>query len=388
MATHEERGGAFGFFIKLHLILCVSGLVLSTITLNPVYLSLPAIGAAFTLIGSMHLFTRAVDYHGPLLLFGMGCAAFMAGSVFTNFGESYNGLLNALYVFGLGVILPQALWGRALRPDYIPLHKTMVLIGALILPLTIYWKVSGLAGAFRFGEPFAPGVFGFYMVMAALCSLPLKRGKLLFVIFAFFAVFSQSRFAVLGLLVGVILYSGISVKRFFTLALVLGIGALALYIAVQAGWDPAFLQTRRDVSSGRFLIWTIVWDGIQNAPLLGNGVEPVVYGIVDDPERYFGAHNSFLSLSYQFGIPVAVLCYLFFVTLWIAAIRNPYRSDQEKRFLTALAAVLLMRSMVTNTFWTNMADAPSLFVLLMLVHGLRRPNYVHRGAISHLPSPA
>lgn len=373
MSAKEETGGAFGFVLKLHLILCVTGLVLSTVTENPIYLGIPAIGAFFTLLGSVHLFSRTTEFHAPLLVLGGGCFIFMLASAIYNFGEDYTGILNAGYVLALAVILPQAIWGRALTVDYIPLHKTMVVIGALILPISIFWQLSGQAVTVRFGEPFAPGVFGFYMVIAALCSLPLKRGKLLFAFFAALALFSQSRFAVLGLVAGFVIISGLSVRRLFTIAFVLCLGALGLYIAVQLGWDPAFLQERRDVSSGRFLIWQIVWQGIETSPLFGNGTEPSVYGITIDPERYFGAHNSFLSLSYQFGIPTAVLCYAFFGALWLAVMANPYRSDQEKRFVTALAVVLVMRSMVTNTFWTNMADATSLFTLLMLVHGLRRP---------------
>lgn len=374
VSNNPELRVSFPTVLKLQLAFSGLGLVAFSASGDSAALILPAVGSLLAFVTSVVLLLNPRLWSMPLAILG---ALFVTLSFLSTIYSSVIELRSIFYLVFVAqsaLLLPQVSLAMNRSKDVLrALRKVFIALSLMIIATGFYWQISGQAVSYRFGEPMAPGVFGFYMVVAALSSIGLRFSKLTFPFFSFFALLSESRAAVLIIILGYMMITGVSAKK-IALAVVSALIALgAVYYAIASGWEPAFLKDREDVSSGRFLIWEEIFRGIVEKPIFGHGESPAVFGLVEnDPSRSFGAHNSFLDIAYEHGLVVAVMSYVIFFTLWLMAVTNSQNSASERRFINAIGVALLVRSMITSTFWTNMADATSLYVFMFLCVSLAR----------------
>nr|MDA3822739.1 O-antigen ligase family protein [Bacteroidales bacterium] len=132
---------------------------------------------------------------------------------------------------------------------------------------------------------------------------------------------------------------------------------------------------REDMSSGRFEIWKEALSLISDKLFLGWGERPLF--VASHGLKEVRAHNSFLELAVTYGIPYTILTYL----VWIGffwprkVLFNSWGLIQNKSTFVGFCRILfwlvLIKSLITTTFWTNMGDPAVHFVMLVLLaHGL------------------
>jgi hypothetical protein len=324
-----------------------------------------------------HFSIAASRTHRPSLAQGVrfflvwGIALFLILSVcFNNVSIEYKikAVLILFHITLFGLLVP-SFYNRNEKNSIISLCKNnFIYMAVVLICVSGYWWFAGLSESNRFGEPFSPGVFGTYMLIALLIITEANKKKYLMVLFFIFIVLSQSRANLLGVVLCMAIFSLNSYRRFAKLFLIGCCVIFLLAVFIAQGWQPAFVKSRTDISSGRFMIWSKILQDIKSNPILGYGLPPQVSKVdAKGNERIVGAHNSFLDLAYTYGLVFSILAYLIIFILigeavhQYGGIRHPLG-----RFLLALFVFLLFKSLVTNTFWTNMADAASIFIVYIL----------------------
>jgi O-antigen ligase len=138
-----------------------------------------------------------------------------------------------------------------------------------------------------------------------------------------------------------------------------------------------FTHEREDVSSGRLMVWSTAYGMLQeHSVTLGFGTpQEVTISLGDsnddkpDEDRELGTHNAFMDASLTYGVPFALVA----VAVWFIAFFPGIRRFKDERtrtiylFQVALFFAVTIKSLVTNTFWTNMGDAVTFFAALVLL---------------------
>lgn len=361
--------------IAIHLWTSFVGLLLVSIYEAVWPLMLPASGLFVSwmhhalVAGSMkHRITASSALR--IVLGAVMIVAMMASTALNNVSPEsiIKALFGMFFITLFAVLVSSSYRDFGVAETRVKVRVTFIHISLLLIVIAVIWYINDWSTSRRFGEPFSPGVFGIYMVVAFLTSVILNQSKAYQGIFLTFVALSQSRGAVLSLLIGIVILYVSSLRGLARSAAALGTLVIALIIAINIGWDPAFLKEREDVSSGRFRIWSEVLEGIYEAPLIGHGSAPIVtltssFG----EERDFGAHNSFLDMTYSYGLFYSVSAYLLILVIFFSSLCSLGGwKNQETRYIAAIFTILFLKSLVTNTFWTNMSDAMSIFIMYLL----------------------
>ncbi len=249
----------------------------------------------------------------------------------------------------------------------------LVLSGALLVTSLVYFL--GSEGAIhRLGFPLKGGVFGYYQLIAVVVSAFRRRSPLITAVFVIAVLLSGSRSAA-GLLVGLAVGHLVYTRRFRTLLAVgvLAIATVGIAVRLNEAFYRPYIMAREDVSSGRSGIWQTAIQEIRAEGLgrviVGYGAPQQVEVIRNDDVREIGTHNVILDMTLAYGVLFALLGWM----AWIARMGPPcltYFSQGRDRglFWAAVAIFLIVTSkaLVTNHFWTNMADSATFFAVLFL----------------------
>jgi O-antigen ligase len=240
--------------------------------------------------------------------------------------------------------------------------------------IALFAFASGISPYARLGYPLIPGVFGYYMTLAFLVSLTTRSNTVLALLFFIGIILSGSRSALMfacavALILGLSRTSG---NRARIMIALLGLSILIGYfiIDLEAVLRP-FLVERADVTAGRLVIWAEAINRIADSPVLGYGYPQVI--AVLDSESELAAHNSFIDLSLTYGLIYAVSAYAIWFGVFVpthspgAATICPRNSQMLQRLKVALFGLIIFKSLVSTTFWTNMGDAGTLFAILVLL---------------------
>jgi hypothetical protein len=291
----------------------------------------------------------------------------------------------AVFAFNLLILYPHVLTRIGDLPGfYRSLERAFVALTLGLLAAAGYYYLTGKTPYFRLGYPLRPGVFAVYMLIAGIIAW-INRWHVLHLCFlgGILLAGSRSALAIWFLAVG---YLSLNRQRFVRLlALVLLVLLLFLLSQPFTGFDweaaldqalsqneglkrfRAYLVKREDVSSGRLEIWQLAIDMMGNERVFWWGLgDRQVVAVSRDKE--LTTHNSFFDLSLSHGVPFAVVAYL----VWFVFFRPRLGRDdgeeadplQVKRQL--LFVVITAKSLITTTFWTNMADPATFFCLLLL----------------------
>lgn len=362
----------YSTMLALQLVMSAFGLLLFSVVGSNTALIVPAVFTLFIFLFSLRILLRVGLKATPLIPIGILMVVLVILTAVSTENVTIRKAFALFYITQMAIFLPQVSQLLADDTALFKLRSAFIFLALAVILVAAFWQLSGLAVAYRFGEPLAPGVFGFYMAVAAIVSLNAKGSRVLFPLFVMFALLSESRAVLLILVLGCLVMTGLSAKRILITLVLFLLGSALVAYTISQGWEPAFFKIREDISSGRFFVWAEVFRGILERPFLGHGESPEVFGVLQsDYSRSFGAHNSLLDSAYEYGLVFAVSSYLIFGLLWLGALGNSHIGAAEKRLINALSVSLLLRSMITSTFWTNMADATSLFIFAVLCIGLR-----------------
>lgn len=247
----------------------------------------------------------------------------------------------------------------------------LLLIGVALL---LYF--TGLSPYYRLGYPLSPGVFGYYVVIGIVIVLFYQRNLFLALFFFVSILLSSSRSAagIAAIFLLYFLFRG-RLNRYIKIGITLACVLITAYLATRYMElvRPLF-ESRDDIFSNRLTIWSLMLADLWTPGTLLFGTSIPPYVLIG--ERLLGAHNSLLDLALTYGIPFAVgglLCwFLFFMprsilrVLFSGELRGYELPTRFAQMNTLLFLLVSMKSLVTDTFWTNMGDPATLFVVLLL----------------------
>ena len=262
---------------------------------------------------------------------------------------------------------------RDFREILVPLQQLFIAICWAILAVALVYYLTGTSPYYRLGYPLIPGVFAYYMTIGFLMSITTSRSHLTAAVFLIAIVISGSRSMLLFALASLLLLSAGRGKR-MRYVVVLGLLAAGLFLLVPNATDflRPYMIERDDLTSNRLLIWAEALNSATQSLLFGYGT-PQVF----DPlgtGKSLAAHNSFLDMTLTYGIIYAAFGYLVWLTVFLPRRRRytstrvmPQNSDDIQALRISLFALVTFKSLVSNTFWTNMGDAATLAALLILL---------------------
>lgn len=247
-----------------------------------------------------------------------------AASLLVGLGLATTGIMQ-LHVFGE---TPQAM--------FLNINSYAGLLNIIAIPTAAYFLISLTAESSR-------------------DSRKILLGTALFV-FAYAVGITKGRGALLAFILGMALVLGVAARhvswRVIAKAALLIVLALGLAnLSLQAGLVDR-MQTLSDPVSagwGRFLIWQASWELLQESPWRGIGLG--IYSLAWPPYRHpddgsagFFAHNDYLHLWIEAGLPglilfVAVLVSAFWI--FIRALRRHMGSGAQTIELTGLTAAVM-----------------------------------------------
>jgi len=303
---------------------------------------------------------------GAVFFVVMGCLA-TTSTVLNSTNTSARARTLAVLIFSFNtLILAPALALRYRRPErfLIAIQRSFVAISIIVLcTVTAVYFSSSHPGWIRLGYPLSAGVFAHYMLVSLVLVLSTMRSRALAITFSIAILFSGSRTAIaLGALVIVVLNS----RRYKTFLIAFGLGIFAAVQAIDYDrwFRPVFLE-RTDITAGRTELWHIATRMIVRRPFFGFGTPQRIH--ILKPEGLV-AHNSFLDLALTYGIIYSGCAFLAWFLVF-APTRSTYIRLDNVLFMQVLLLFIIVtaKSLVTNTFWTNMGDPVTLFVCLCLV---------------------
>jgi len=263
-----------------------------------------------------------------------------------------------LYLINILLLTPLVLANSRDSEGFILLFSRLfILMASALLLLVVFCYFSGLSPYGRLGYPLIPGVFAYYMLIAFVLCVNLKGNQILGAVFFVAVVMSGSRssmaLAIVSLLV-VIMQDLRNTKILIYIALAAIISLLTP--SVQSFLTPYVIE-REDMSSGRVDIWAAAISSLEQSWWFGHGVPQQfeLQGVL------VVAHNSFLDLSLTYGAVYALLAYL----VWLAFFVLIPKNKKGMLFLT-LFVIVTVKSLLTNTFWTNMGDPATIFAVVLL----------------------
>lgn len=300
-------------------------------------------------------------------------------SVFVN-GMEYESvnrmLITLIHLFNILIILP-------LIAKYIDIDFTIKILAKLYCGFMFFLSflivlnyVYGDPVWTRLGYPYIPGVYAYMSILALIISFGLLRLDVLSGFFLFNIFLSGSRSG-LGIAVLVFLFVAIlgrvGIRRVMMIIISLLFFSYGFFYVAKSTVNVAkptvnvirpYIVERKDVTSGRMALWEEGFQKIKDSPFIGYSKKILVgqdaYG------RGLVVHNSFLDLSLLYGVFYALLAYMYWASFISCFVR-------EKLHVTNLAWLLFfvvsVKSLITNTFWTNMGDGVTylIFVLIILI---------------------
>lgn len=293
-------------------------------------------------------------------------------------------LLWCVFVWNLFILFPLTLARRNARTFVDSLSTGFLLYALALAAVAVALDLVGLNPSPRLGFPLTGGGFGYVMLIGYLLTSSIKPNRLLSLLFAALAVLSGSR-AIVGLLV-VLFGLGVIRRGIRGIPRLVFVAALAVVIGFIASRDEtrvaSFTRERTDVTSGRSSIWSQSIERLDGrSTALGFG-EPQRIEIIGTRLQTveLGTHNAHLDSTLTYGIFFALLS----VAVWIFFFaprrlrKRHILSAEDPDWLLAfhylqwdLFLAVSARSLVTNTFWTNMGDAATLFAVFLLLMPVR-----------------
>lgn len=232
----------------------------------------------------------------------------------------------------------------------------------------------------------AYSILAFFIIIMLLISTKKIAYKLFYILSTTLLLinimFSQSRNALITIVIGAFIISVLYDKRFIILSFILPI----IFLIIPSIRSRAFQIFDMSQNSSRFKIWSIDWLMIKNHPLAGIGYEnfsiqyPIYTAqnpdfIVKDGYIAIHPHNIFLKIQTELGIIGSIL----FISFIIATIITLYKliKSTRNKFYSSLA-IGVLTSFITFIFM-NLLDcylnSPkvllTMFIVLALANSLR-----------------
>lgn len=242
-----------------------------------------------------------------------------------------------------------------------------IIFSLLLIGFVTYFYFQSVNPYNRVGYPISPGIFAYYLLIAWLISYVVYKNILLTTLFTFYIIASGSRSAVLIMSFCFLIFASRNkYSKFLLIIFCLMLVVGGIYLFSDMNFLRPYIVGREDVTSGRIEIWWKAIKKITDAKVLflGTGTEQQVrINKISDPIK--GVHNSFLDLSLQYGILFGVLSYLSWFFLFFPNRRKEVR--KYFNFKLGLFIVISVKSLITNTFWLNLADGATFISLIMLI---------------------
>lgn len=205
---------------------------------------------------------------------------------------------------------------------------------------------------------------GFLVIGAVYGRLPLGFSLLFLALAIFMLIKTKSASGIIIAAAAVCLIVTLWLgKRFRISALVailLIIAAPFVIGAVVANLDQATAAVGRDPSfTGRTAIWADALEVIEERPWFGFGLEAIWGAEAETPFPYLSttgwavhAHNGFLDLANELGLPIALLAFLYMLRLLFVSLDTyiTTRSSAALFFLVALNSFLLYNMIEAGLF--------------------------------------
>lgn len=293
-----------------------------------------------------------------LMLVFIFLSLFMNGLEYDNVARA---VITILHIFNFTIILPISMSFINVRRALNKLTAYYVWLMFVVCLLVICQYYYGGFVWSRLGFPFIPGVYAYMCLIALIVSFKMLNSTALSFFFIANIFMSGSRSALaLALLVYLISnLSKFSLKRIFIL--ILGVTLVAIWFLMMTDFARPFLVERDDLFSGRLEIWSEALAVIGESPAWGLS-HPMLFA-TEAVEGGLAAHNSFLSLSVQYGIFYALLAYGY----WLHFIKEFYKCGIRISDCAWLVFLIIsIKSFVTNIFWTNMGDGSSYFAFILM----------------------
>jgi O-antigen ligase len=213
-----------------------------------------------------------------------------------------------------------------------------------------------------------PNPFGFLMMIGSLSLLDLlrrirfnKENMSIFLaiisfllLFSFCLLHSGSRSSLLGFVVGMLIYGGLTYRQLLNLKGLYIIGFLLIFTSFFIwGSDDSILQRISDSLHGdsgdRFDFWQGAVIYIAQRPIFGHGIqEKLVFHILGSTE-VTSPHSAYLEIAVYLGIAgSAIYAFILFTAIKYALLL----SDKKPIFLIILAGIFVS-SFFDNTFLTS-----------------------------------
>lgn len=232
----------------------------------------------------------------------------------------------------------------------------------------------------------AYSILAFFIVIILLISTKKLAYKLFYglssVLLLINIMFSQSRNALIAIVIGAFIIAVLYDKRFIILSFILPV----IFLIIPSIRSRVFQIFDMSQNSSRFKIWNIDWLMIKDYPLAGIGYEnfSVQYPlytaknpnfIVENGYIAIHPHNIFLKIQTELGIIGSIL----FISFIIATIITLYKLIKSKRNkIYSSITIGVLTSFVTFIFM-NLLDCylnspkvlATLFVILALANSLR-----------------
>ncbi|MEP7148498.1 MAG: O-antigen ligase family protein [Acidobacteriota bacterium] len=300
--------------------------------------------------------------------------AIMSASIVTSFGQ----LKLSLLAWVAGSLLPIA----------------AALIGIIFfyfwpesgwLPTLTYHYGAVPVGNFpRISSTFvSPSMFCNYLTVTLILTLVSARLKWIgtrLAVAIVFAIAVAAIFTVSIALGGIILAAGFwlsitcSNKLLARVSLVFGGGLALVFLAIapfalSLGPGTSFFD--RLIPSSRFLVWSDALNTFLSDPLTGNGVGTAVANVVF--QNYDGswslltdAHNIFLSVAAQSGIP-GLLAMIAIIIVMLNAALSASNGPEENNYIRRSLAIAFFVPFVYEGLTGSFEDARHLWVLMGLI---------------------
>lgn len=371
--------------------------VFYTIVILPVFIAAGFLGAGAVLsFGMDMLYCLAWNKRHGKLLFGKGPLtvgiALMTWLFFVWMYHDFAGgerLIQFLCAAMTYYVACTINWNRS---SLAFLRKSVV---AMMLLYLLWWPISGFStsyyAAFYLHGNFLGGVI---MCFIAVLLFTKELSKSSFfhntslVLALFILLLTNSRSALISVIVLILAYfilkrSKMQGKRLAILFLIAIVGCSLIFIVVypqlattELGIQLNLLSRyvfRKNLFSGREIIWANIEKVIMRAPILGYGLDKVPS---DFYKTAYSSHNLWLQMSLQSGIPSVVLLLLFL----LAILRKLLKSDYPTWHLTAafVGAVIIHEVFEVSLLQNNLAIG----LIVWLILGILSSKSMNRETIN------
>lgn len=213
---------------------------------------------------------------------------------------------------------------------------------------------------------------------------------------------SESATSLLALGVAGVITTGLTVAHRFRLGLiatlVLASLAIGVIVVLFQQINTAELIGRSGDLTGRGEVWSQTWKIILDRPLTGYGYGTLWYpteasariqqSLLDFTWVVYHAHNGFLQVASEIGLPMAFIALLMVLQQMVELIYCQYQRQQiGTRFVIAFSAALLLSNYSEARFLVN-REMYWIFFIMMPISMLQQVSVVMRdGQLNPLPLP-